>query len=53
MTRTANGRVANGQAAPVEWVETGAAVSAQYTEMRAEARQKALLRNACFQQVRF
>jgi hypothetical protein len=38
-------RPANGQAAPVAWV------SAQYAEARAEARQKALLRNACFQQV--
>jgi len=35
----------------VSWVETGEAVSAQYAEARAEARQKALLRNACFQQV--
>ena len=44
-------RAANGCAAPVEWVETGDAVSAQYAEARAEAHQKALLRNACFQQV--
>ncbi len=43
-------RAENG-AAPVSWVETGDAVSAQYAEARAEARQKALLRNACFQQV--
>ena len=35
----------------MSWVETGEAVSAQYAEARAEARQKALLRNACFQQV--
>ena len=44
-------RAGDGPAAPVEWVETGKAVSAQYAEARAEARQKALLRNACFQQV--
>ena len=44
-------RPTNGSAAAVPWVETGEAVSAQYAEARAEARQKALLRNACFQQV--
>lgn len=49
-TRKAPGAAKSGKA-DAPWVATGAAVDAQYTEARSEARDHMRLRNTFFQQV--